>query len=69
MFTGAPSEIPILGLYFPPLIVAIVAGLVCATLIARLLNQSGLSVGAIMNFMGPENANAFAHSRPEVKGG
>jgi len=43
MFTGAPSEIQILGLYFPPLFVAIVAGLVCATLVARLLNQSGLS--------------------------
>ena len=43
MFTGAPSEVQILGLYFPPLFVAIVAGLVCATLIARLLNQIGLS--------------------------
>ena len=43
MFTGAPSEVQILGLYFPPLFVAIIAGLVCATLVARLLNQSGLS--------------------------
>jgi hypothetical protein len=43
MFTGAPSEIQILGLYFPPLFVAIVAGLVVATLVAKLLNQSGLS--------------------------
>ena len=43
MFTTAPSEVQILGLYFPPLFVAIVAGLVCATLIARLLNHSGLS--------------------------
>ena len=43
MFIAAPSEVQILGLYFPPLIVAIVAGLVCATLVARLLNQSGLS--------------------------
>jgi len=43
MFTGAPSEVQILGLYFPPLFVAIAAGLVCSTLVARLLNQSGLS--------------------------
>ena len=43
MFTGAPSEVQILGLYFPPLFVAIGAGLVCAALVARLLNQSGLS--------------------------
>ena len=43
MFTGTPSEVQILGLYFPPLFVAIAAGLVVATLVARLLNQSGLS--------------------------
>jgi len=43
MFTGTPSEVQILGLYFPPLFVAIVAGLVCAALVSRLLNQSGLS--------------------------
>ena len=43
MFTGAPSEVQILGLYFPPLFVAIAAGLVVATLVARVLNQSGLS--------------------------
>ena len=30
------------------------------------LNQSGLSVGSIMNFMGADNANAFGHSRPQV---
>ena len=35
MFTGAPSEVQILGLYFPPLFVAIVAGLVCATLVSQ----------------------------------
>ena len=43
MLTGAPAEIQILGLYLPPLFVAIVTGLVCATLVSRLLNQSGLS--------------------------
>ena len=43
MLTGVPSEVQILGMYFPPLFVAIAAGLVCATLIARLLNRSGLS--------------------------
>jgi hypothetical protein len=43
MFTGAPSEVQILGVYFPPLFVAIVAGLLCAMLITRLLTQSGLS--------------------------
>ena len=43
MFTSAPSEVQILSVYFPPLLVAIVAGLLCAMLVTRLLNQSGLS--------------------------
>ncbi len=43
MFTGAPNEVQILGFYLPPLFVAIAAGLVVATLVARVLNQSGLS--------------------------
>jgi len=43
MLTGVPSEIQLLGVYFPPLFVAIVAGLVCAILVARLLNLTGLS--------------------------
>ncbi len=43
MFTGVPSEVQILGMYFPPLFVAIVAGLVCATVATRLLNRTGLS--------------------------
>jgi hypothetical protein len=43
MLTGVPSEIQLLGVYFPPLVVAIVAGLVCAILVARLLNLTGLS--------------------------
>jgi len=43
MFTGTPSEIQILGVYFPPLIVAILAGLLCAIGSAWLLNRTGLS--------------------------
>ena len=43
MFTGAPSEIEILGLYFPPLFVGILAGLLCALGLAWLLNRTGLS--------------------------
>ncbi len=43
MLTGVPSEIQLLGVYFPPLFVAILAGLVCAILVARLLNLTGLS--------------------------
>jgi len=43
MFSGIPSEVQILGMYFPPLFVAIAAGLLCAVLVTRLLNQSGLS--------------------------
>ena len=43
MFTGVPSEVQILGMYFPPLFVAIVTGLLCAMLVTKLLNQTGLS--------------------------
>ena len=43
MFTGVPSEVQILGMYFPPLFVAIVAGLLGAMVVARLLNRTGLS--------------------------
>ena len=43
MFSGVPSEVQILGVYFPPLFVAILAGLLCAMAITRLLNQTGLS--------------------------
>jgi len=43
MFTGVPAEVQILGVYFPPLFVAILAGLLCAMVVARLLNQTGLS--------------------------
>ena len=38
MLTGVPSETQILGLYFPPLFVAILAGLLCALVLARLLD-------------------------------
>ena len=43
MFTNVPSEVRILGVYFPPLFVAIVAGLLCAIVVASLLNQTRLS--------------------------
>jgi hypothetical protein len=43
MFTDTPSEIQILGVYFPPIFVAILAGLLCAIGLARLLNWTGLS--------------------------
>jgi hypothetical protein len=43
MFTGVPSEVQILGIYFPPLFVAIVAGLVFTIVVAKLLNRTGLS--------------------------
>jgi uncharacterized integral membrane protein len=43
MLTGVPSEVQILGVYFPPLFVAIVIGLLCAVVVAQLLNQTGLS--------------------------
>ena len=38
MLTGVPSEVQILGMYFPPLFVAIVAGLLSAMALAKLLN-------------------------------
>jgi hypothetical protein len=43
MFIDTPSEIQILGVYFPPIFVAIVVGLLCALGLARLLNRTGLS--------------------------
>jgi hypothetical protein len=43
MFTDTPSEIQILGVYFPPIFVAIVVGLLCAIGLAGLLNRTGLS--------------------------
>jgi hypothetical protein len=43
MFTDTPSEIEILGVYFSPIFVAILVGLLCAIGLARLLNWTGLS--------------------------
>jgi hypothetical protein len=43
MFIDTPSEIQILGVYFPPIFVAIVVGLLCALGLARLLNRTGFS--------------------------
>ena len=43
MFLSVPSEVQILGVYFPPLFLAIVAGLLCAAGISRWLNRAGLS--------------------------
>jgi hypothetical protein len=43
MFLDTPAEVQIFGIYFPPLFVAIVAGLFCAVGIARVLNRTGLS--------------------------
>jgi hypothetical protein len=43
MFIGVPSEVQIMGIYFPPLFVAIVAGLLCTIVITKLLNLTGLS--------------------------
>ena len=43
MITSAPSEVQILGLYFPPLFVSIVIGLLCAMVVTQLLNRTGLS--------------------------
>jgi hypothetical protein len=43
MPSGVPSEVQFLGLYFPPLFVAIVAGLVCAIAVGKLLNLTDLS--------------------------
>ena len=54
MFTGAPSEVQILGVYLPPLFVALLAGLLCAILVTKWLNQTGLS----RFFWNPPLANA-----------
>jgi hypothetical protein len=54
MLAGVPSEVQILGMYFPPLFVAIVAGLACALVVAKLLNLTGLS----RYFWHPPLANA-----------
>ena len=43
MLTDIPSEVQILGFYLPPLFVAIAGGLLCAIVLARLLNLTGLS--------------------------
>ena len=43
MFTEIPSEIQMLGVYFPPLFVSILAGLLCAIGLTGLLNSTGLS--------------------------
>ena len=43
MLTDIPSEVQILGIYWPPLFVAIAAGLLCAIVLAWLLNRTGLS--------------------------
>jgi hypothetical protein len=43
MLTNIPAELQILGVYFPPLFVAILGGLLSATLLAYLLNLTGLS--------------------------
>jgi len=43
MLTNVPSEVQILGVYFPPLLVAIVAGLLCAMVLAKLLNLTRFS--------------------------
>ena len=43
MLTDVPAEFQFLGVYLPPLFVAIVGGLLCATLGAKLLNLTGLS--------------------------
>ena len=43
MVTGLPSEVQIRGLYWPPRFVAIVAGLVCARVWAKLLNLTHIS--------------------------
>ena len=54
MLTGVPSEVQVLGMYFPPLFVTIVAGLVCAMVVGKLLNLTGLS----RYFWHPPLANA-----------
>jgi hypothetical protein len=43
MLTDVPSEVQVLGVYFPPLFVGIVGGLLCALVFAKLLNLTGLS--------------------------
>jgi hypothetical protein len=43
MFAIVPSEVQIFGMYFPPLFVTVVAGLVFAMVVAKLLNLTGLS--------------------------
>jgi len=43
MLTDVPAEFQFLGVYLPPLFVAIVGGLLCAALVAKLLNLTGLS--------------------------
>ena len=43
MLTDIPSEVQLLGVYFPPLFVAILAGLLCTMVVTTLLNLSGLS--------------------------
>ena len=43
MPAGVPAEVQILGMYFPPLFVAIVAGLLGAMVVTQLLNLTGLS--------------------------
>ena len=43
MLTGVPSEVQFLDVYLPPLFVAIVAGLLCAMVFAKLLNATRIS--------------------------
>ena len=43
MLIDVPSEVQIIGVYFPPLFMAIVAGLLCAIVLAWLLNLTGFS--------------------------
>ncbi len=43
MLTSVPTELQVFGVYLPPLFVAIVAGLLCAIVLAWLLNLTGLS--------------------------
>ena len=43
MLAGVASEVQILGVYFPPLFVSIMAGLLCATVFAKLLNVTRIS--------------------------
>ena len=43
ILAGVPSEVQILGMYFPPLFVSIVAGGMCAMVFAKLLNATHVS--------------------------